>query len=81
MNDLQTSEEEFRQNALNYLKQFLYSGPIEDTSGVTTSNFSYCYNKYVAAYDLYGYDLVPQKKELGEQIEELIQKLENVNKI
>lgn len=78
MNDLQTSEEEFRQNALNYLKQFLYSGPIEDTSGVTTSNF-HIYSSY--SYDPYGYDPIPQKKELGEQIEELIQKLENVNKI
>lgn len=78
MNDLQISEEEFRQNALNYLKQFLYSGPIEDTSGVTTSNFP-IYSSY--SYDPYGYDPIPQKKELGEQIEELIQKLENVNKI
>ena len=78
MNDLQTSEEEFRQNSLNYIKQFLYSGPLIDPPKI----FNYNGGKFAFEDVEHIYaDLLPQKKELGEQIEELIQKLENVNKI
>lgn len=62
MNDLQIFEEEIKQKALNYLKQCVYSGPIVDTTVVTTSNFTYYSDKYISAYDTYGYDPVLQKK-------------------